>query len=187
MASINGTAMPPAGSITDNSSVVWTLSGTTLLANGNSSATNVVLVLWFDDALYYKDNSNSWYRYTPSGDPGTYMTWTIGSAVFQFVKGKISWGNTAGQTFMVQHAMMEVDSSPQSEQSSVNVSVPIGGSTVTFPTPYHRAPFVTAIAISATPLIATVSSITSTNFHVQVYNTSGTDVGGTVSWSAIGD
>jgi hypothetical protein len=68
-ASANGTAMPPASSITDSAGAVWTLSGGVVYKNGAVAANNfnAALALWYNGSIYHENTSGYFYQWNGSG------------------------------------------------------------------------------------------------------------------------
>ncbi len=119
-------------------------------------------------------------------DPNTFTNWSTGYVDFRYLKGRITYtGITAGNVSYLSGFTILADVAPSVQQSGT-LSVSAGGTTLTFPNPYHTAPYVTATAVSNTGLYASVSSVTATSCVIHVWNSSGTDVGGTVNWQASG-
>jgi hypothetical protein len=120
-------------------------------------------------------------------DPNTYTPWTSGYVDFRFLKGRITYsGITAGNVSMVTDFTILADVAP-SVQESGQLVVAAGGTTLTFPNPYHTAPYVTATPISSSARTASVVSITKDDCVIHVWDSSGADVGGTVNWQATGN
>nr|WKF61676.1 hypothetical protein HUO10_006208 [Paraburkholderia busanensis] len=67
-ASASGTSMPPAGSITDSSGAVWTLSGGVVYRNGSVAGVNynVQLALWYSGNMYHENASGQFYQWNGS-------------------------------------------------------------------------------------------------------------------------
>ncbi len=70
--------------------------------------------------------------------------------------------------------------------SGQNIAVDIGGTSVNFDASFHNVPSVTTSVISGSAVFVVISSINTTGFTAQVYNAAGTDVGGTINYTAIG-
>ncbi len=70
--------------------------------------------------------------------------------------------------------------------SDQGIAIAIGGTTITFDAPFHNIPSVTATAISGSAVFAVIASITTTGFTATVFNAAGTDVGGTINYTANG-
>ena len=61
-----------------------------------------------------------------------------------------------------------------------------GGQAIAFAQQFHTAPRVAATVDGTSALIATKENVTTTGFTAHVFNTGGTDVGGTLDWQATG-
>ena len=122
---------------------------------------------------------------TGGADPGLYTPWTIGTVEMRYLKGQITQTPATCPSYMTDFTVL-IDTAPQIEQASSVVIAP-GGTTITFPTPYHFTPEVFVSTGGGSALYASWSNVTTTQFQVNVFNSSGSDVGGTVSWSSTGD
>ena len=67
-ASANGTAMPPATSLTDSAGAVWTLSGGVVYKNGAVAGINynVSLALCYNGSIYVENTSGYFYQWNGS-------------------------------------------------------------------------------------------------------------------------
>jgi hypothetical protein len=68
-ASPDGTTVPPATDITDNSGNVWTLASGLIYQNGvqDPNSSSVVLLLWYQNALYQENTAGNFYERTNGG------------------------------------------------------------------------------------------------------------------------
>ncbi|WP_428493654.1 phage tail protein [Rhodopila sp.] len=123
--------------------------------------------------------------WTTGSDPGTYVDWTVGEVPVRYLNMKIIYNPSAGAVGYLNDFTYTVDRSPLIEQVQ-NATIAAGGTTVTFPQPFHDVPYVVPTAISSTALFAAASMITTTDCVIHVWNASGTDVGGTVTIQAKG-
>ena len=66
--SANGTTMPPASSIVDNSGNTWTLSGGSVYRNGAKAGNtyNVSLVLFIGGVIYHQGTGSQFYAWNGS-------------------------------------------------------------------------------------------------------------------------
>lgn len=117
-------------------------------------------------------------------DPGVYQPWTIGSIELRYINAQITHTTGSVPSYMSDFTLI-IDTEPQLEQAS-NLVVPPGGTSVTFPTPYHFPPEVLVSGGGGVATYPSWSNVTTLGFNVNVFNSSGTDVGGTVSWSSTG-
>lgn len=119
-------------------------------------------------------------------DPNTYTNWTTGYVNFRYLKGRITYsGITATNVSYLSGFTILADVAPSVQQSG-SLGVSPGGTTLTFPNPYHTPPYVTATPVSGTALYASVTSITKADCVIHVWNSSGTDIGGTANWNSNG-
>jgi hypothetical protein len=67
-ASSDGTAVPPAASITDNQAALWTLVGGSVYRNGVQAGNtyNVTLLLWFGSVIYHQGSGGQFYGWSGS-------------------------------------------------------------------------------------------------------------------------
>ena len=123
---------------------------------------------------------------TGQSDPATYTPWTIGFVTLRYMNAELVYtGITAGNVSYITDFTPIVDTAPTIE-SAGSVVIAGGGTTITFPTPYHSPPYVQVSVVGNTALYATAAAISATGFTAHVWNSSGSDVGGTISWTATG-
>ena len=117
---------------------------------------------------------------------GVYVPWTVGTVPVRFLNMKVSYSPVSlGSVAYLNDFTYTVDRSPVIEQTQVETIAP-GGTTVTFPQPFHEAPSVIPSAISATGLYASASSITTSGCVVNIWDHTGTSVGGSATVQATG-
>jgi hypothetical protein len=125
------------------------------------------------------------YWLSGASDPNAYTAWTTGSAQLRYFKGRVT--ETPGTVpSYISTFTVTADKQNKTQQDGANQVVAAGGTAVTFTTPFHSPPFVNCLVIGSTALFASASNITSTGCTLHVFNTSGTDIGGTVNWTASG-
>ncbi len=122
---------------------------------------------------------------TGGSDPGTYTPWTSGQLNMRYLKGKITATITPGSVGYISDFTEVIERAPRIENGAT-VAIAGGGTAVVFPQPYHVPPFVQVTVISGTALIGTAQTVTTTGFIAHVFNTSGSDVGGTINWESKG-
>jgi hypothetical protein len=122
---------------------------------------------------------------TGDTDPNNYIDWTIGEVFMRYIRGAAKFSNVQGQVCYLKKFEVIVDAAPLIEHAD-NVVVAPGGTAVTFPIPYHTAPFVFCQAIGTGGLNAEPSSITTTGFQIDIYDNTGTSVGGNANWQSQG-
>ena len=109
--------------------------------------------------------------------------WTIGDRQGRFFKHRLVLDTDEGKA-KVTGFIPTVDQLERTE--SRQVAVGGGGSVITYLDTFHVTPTVVVSAIGASALIAVASGITASQFTANVYNTSGTSVGGTINYDATG-
>lgn len=120
-------------------------------------------------------------------DPNTYIPWRAEFALLEFAKMRFTvTGITSGNVNIYTQFTVKLDKTQNTTQAGSQV-VAIGGTTITFPTAFHSPPFVTGTVVSTSGLYMSASLITDTTAVLQVWDHTGTDVGGTVSWNATGE
>lgn len=127
------------------------------------------------------------YRISSSSYRG-FEDWTIGSVPVRYLKERISLDTAVGVAYIQQFAPA-VDAELFSQQTTLTVAA--GGTTWTYPTPYHNIGAaadvdVQATAIGASGLNAVIDNPTNTSAKIYIFNSSGTDVGGTAKVTARG-
>ena len=110
--------------------------------------------------------------------------WSVGELTLRYVKSKLTADTTNG-VYYISQMITTVDQLEHS-LNDTNVTIGASGTTITFSTPFHNPPFVRVFVEGSSALIATFELVTSVDFRVHVWNTSGTEVGGTISWDASG-
>jgi hypothetical protein len=119
-------------------------------------------------------------------DLGTYTPWTVGQVNMRYMKQRMTLnGIVAGAVPVISAFSNFADTTPVIENVASVVVAP-GGTAVTFPQPYHSPPFVLPSAIGVTALVANASAITATGCTLHIFNSAGTDVGGTATYTATG-
>ena len=123
---------------------------------------------------------------TGESDPVDWISWTIGYVNCRYLRWQLTYDASAGNVSFIKELEVVEDGSTVTEQAN-SVVISGGGTTVTFPQPFHAAPYVVATVVGSTALYATVASITATTCVIHVWNSSGSDVGGTVNYTATGN
>lgn len=111
--------------------------------------------------------------------------WTVGVVTARFVKARVKIDTNTGVAAL-KSARIILDVQERTEGAKSVAIASSGGTAITFAEPFHIAPRVDVTADSSTALIATKKNVTTTGFTAQVWNTSGSDVGGTIDWTAEG-
>lgn len=123
---------------------------------------------------------------TGASDPNIYTTWTIGNVLMRYLKSRFTVTITPGSVPYITDFTPTGDRDPKI-QDVVGVVIAPGGTTVTFPLPYHFPPYVQAYNANNTALLLTSTGITTTTFVCHMYNTSGSDVGGQINYRVSGE
>ena len=110
--------------------------------------------------------------------------WSIGNIEARFIKQRLVL-NTARGVAKVTGFKPTVDLLERSE-GATNVVIGAGGTAINYAQQFHVAPRVAVTVDGTTALIGTKENVTTTGFTAHVFNTGGTDVGGTVDWEASG-
>lgn len=113
-----------------------------------------------------------------------YEPWTIGILRARYVRLRLGV-TPAGGICYVSRYRVNVDVAEQSESGS-GVTIPASGLSITFNNAFHNAPSIQITVAGGAALIATYTGASGTGFTAHVYNTSGTEVGGTINWTATG-
>ena len=125
-------------------------------------------------------------KYKP--DAGVYSAWqewTVGTVpLSRFITTRSKIDTSTGVPYITQFTST-LDEEEDTKTGS-GEAISIGGTTVSFASSFHTAPIVSAWAEGSTPLIVQVFNVTATGFDAKVFNTSASDVGGTISYSARG-
>ena len=121
---------------------------------------------------------------TDAGAYDGFEQWSVGSVNFRFAKQRITLFPGLGVA-KITGFNPTIDLKERTEGDN-GVVIGIGGTAITFAQEFHQVPLVTVTVDSASALIATKSGVTTTGFTAHVFNTSGTDVGGTIDWEATG-
>ena len=108
---------------------------------------------------------------------------SIGNVEARYFKFKITMDGTGGLAYIPTYTtILDAKERVESGQDSVSVS----GTTISFATAYTQPPRVVATPVTSTALYSVVTNVTTSGFDAFVYNSSGTDVGGTINWTSTG-
>lgn len=113
-----------------------------------------------------------------------YESWTIGLLRARYVRLRLGLTPADGICYISRYRI-NVDVAEQSESGS-GVVVPSSGLLITFSNPFHNAPSIQITVAGGAALVATYTGASGTAFTVHVYNMDGTEVGGTINWTATG-
>ena len=120
-----------------------------------------------------------------AADPVVFQPWTIGFINMEYLRAELLYSSILQGGVAYVSDFTSIIDVPNNVENAV-VVIAGGGSTVTFPTQFHAAPYIEVTVVSGTALYAEATSITATTAVINVYNNSGTSVGGTVNYSATG-
>jgi len=134
------------------------------------------------------------YAYSTNGaDYSTYTTFADGiSETFRYIKFKITLTVDSttypNNNIAISSMILSVDL-PTIRNSGADVTVAVGGTTITFDRPYSTAASIkiNTNIVSAASLLSTHELKTKTNFKAHVFNpATAADVGGTIDWDSEG-
>lgn len=115
---------------------------------------------------------------------GIFRTWTGGTVTARYIRFRLFETIGSDPVFITRFT-------PQLNNAQVNdsqaaVTIIVGGTSITFGRTFHSPPSVTVTPISASALIGTAYNVTATGCSVKIFNTSGTDVGGSANVTETG-
>lgn len=116
-------------------------------------------------------------------DLGPWVPWIVGILNTKFVQQRLTIDTDIGYIDLLTYKPV-VDVLPL-EEGARDVVISIGSTTITFTKPFLTTPRISVQVKGTVALLAIVDNESDAGFDVQVFNTSGTDVGGTVDWDAI--
>jgi len=123
---------------------------------------------------------------TGGTDPGTFTPWTVGYLKMRYLRERLTYAPVAGNVAYLSAFTPEVDKAPESEIGD-SVTIAAGGNVVTFPSAFHFPPLVNITVVGSSALYATASNVSGTQMTVHVWDATGTDVGGTINYTAFGE
>jgi len=123
------------------------------------------------------------YRLDGDTYPG-WRPWSIGTVTARFIKQRVTLITAIG--LAVLRGFSPSTDLKERTEGATSVVIAVSGTAITFGQVFHNVPRVSVAVDSATALLATKKTVTTTGFTAQVFNTSGTDVGGTIDWQATG-
>ncbi len=171
----------------------------------NPVALSTYITPTFD--IGYEDNLRIWYTYhltegigeagSPTADiylddwltgtdPFVYTLWTLGFISFRYMNMKLSYAAVAGSVAFVDEFQFTIDTGPILEDLPTTIVVSPGGTAVTFTSNFRDIPYVSAPVIGNSALYSSVESPSTTGAIIHVWDHSGSDVGGTVTYTARG-
>ncbi|MBM4297038.1 MAG: hypothetical protein FJ143_04790, partial [Deltaproteobacteria bacterium] len=115
-----------------------------------------------------------------AGSYDGYENWTIGTATGKYFKHRLNLDTSRGKP-VIRGFKPVIDTEKRTE-TGTGITVGTTGTTVTFATPFHTTPNVEVINEGSTPLIPTRTAVSGSGFTAHLYNTSGTQVGGTAGY-----
>ena len=121
-------------------------------------------------------------------DPNTFIPWVIAYTNFRYLRAQITYsGITAGHVSYIDEFQPIVDVGVPPTVAQQSATIAPGGTTVAFATSFHLPPVVVPTVTSGGAVYASASAITATNVLVNVYDHTGTSVGGSVNLSLSGE
>jgi hypothetical protein len=121
---------------------------------------------------------------TAAGSYGGFVEWGIGYFIARYIKQKFTAAVADGLQCISEYSP-SVDAERRTEEGS-NIVVPPGGLTITFADEFFEQPSITAAVVSATAATYTIPTQGTASFTIKVFNSAGTDIGGTINWQAKG-
>lgn len=112
-----------------------------------------------------------------------FENWTLGTVDGRHFKFKVTIDTSIGLMYLEEFTTV-VDIVERVERGTETVAV--AGTAINFTQQFHSIPQINIQVDGTSALIPMKSSVTTTGFTAQVFNSSGTDVGGTVDWTATG-
>lgn len=117
------------------------------------------------------------------GSYNAFAQWSIGTINARYVKLRVHVITSVGIP-IISGMQNTVDAIERSETGTATIGAT--GTVITFDTQFHLVPFVEVQVQSATFLVVTYELLSETSFKPHVFNSAGTEVGGTISWKATG-
>jgi len=117
------------------------------------------------------------------GEYSTFVPWMGGTIGDRYFKGRVVLDPAPGSGAL-EASTLTADGEPWTQQGTAVIAV--GGTTITFPQAFHSTPTPNVSASGNQSLNGVWSNLTSTSMLVKIYDTSGTDIGGTCAWSVTG-
>jgi len=119
-----------------------------------------------------------------SGAYDGFQPWTIGEVDARFIKFRLVLDTSDGKAIITEFG--NVADALEREEVVSGISIGASGTPISFATPFFNVPYITFEPDESTPKIATITVPTKTGFTGHLYNTSGTQVGGTGKYTAKG-
>lgn len=121
-------------------------------------------------------------------DPNTWTdNWVLGFRDLRYMRQKLVLaGITEDHVPVISSFEPVADGAPELKDGGV-ATIAAGGTRVDFNLAFHLTPRIRLSVIAASPLYATVSAPDKDGFTGHVWNSAGTDVGGTTPWDAEGE
>jgi hypothetical protein len=113
-----------------------------------------------------------------------YEPWTIGTIIARYVRFKLVLLPADGVAYVTRfHATADVEAHTE---TGAGVVVAAAGTAITFTDTYHFTPSI-QITPQGAGLFAGYTAASGTGFTAHVYDATGAEVGGTISWTADGE
>ena len=107
---------------------------------------------------------------------------TVKNITARYLKFRLQWDSSKGPC-VISEFMPNADVATTTQTGTLVVAA--GGTAITFPNAFHLTPNI-QITSQSGALIAAYTSASAIGCTIHVYNTSGSDIGGTVTWQATG-
>jgi hypothetical protein len=114
-----------------------------------------------------------------------FEAWTIGDVTGRYFKEKLVL-NTADGVAYISSFKPTLDVTAHTEQA-IGVVIGAGGTAITFTNRFHYTPNIQLTVQGGSGLTPSFTGQSATGFTAHVYDSTGTEVGGTINWTATGD
>ncbi|MAF35842.1 hypothetical protein CL622_01845, partial [archaeon] len=121
---------------------------------------------------------------TDAGSYDGFEAWTVGNVTARNILAKPILDTTQGKSRLTK-STLTLDVLDR-EESAKDIVVSSGGSTILFSEQFHYAPIIQLTVDATSGLFPVKSTVTTSGFTAQVFNTSNQDVGGIIDWQATG-
>lgn len=121
-----------------------------------------------------------------AGSYDGFENWTVGVIDARYIKSRVQIDTATGVAY-VSGFIVTADVEERTE-TGANVVIAAGGTAITFVERFNVIPSLSATAqsVAGAARFATYENLSTTGATIRVFNSAGTDVGGTVNWLAIG-
>ena len=120
-----------------------------------------------------------------AGAYDAFEAWLSGQVTARYLKVR-AYMETASGKAAIRSFERTIDIEERTENAAGAVIAASGGTAIVFTKQFNNTPSINVTPQGTGALFAVISAKSGTGFTIQVFNDSGTDVGGTVDWQAIG-